>query len=274
MLRRISRVLVAVPDLDAGSAAVRQTFGLTAGRRYDVPDVGAASEELSLGDGIVQLLQPVADGPVARFLQEHGGGVYGIGVQATSLADSRLRVEQSGRQAHPLRLDGAELMCLKREQLPGLTVWFAEGDSAAARSATALAIREVTCLVEDRDAASETYTRVFGPPLLSERFRNDAYGYLATTIYYGERQAPGRVEIAQPTNPATAIGRFWARHGVSAYMVTLEVEDFAGTLAGFEARSVRFSREPQQPDSIAYIHPSALAGCFAAVVAAPGMQAR
>lgn len=274
MLRRISRALVAVPDLDAGRAAVRQTFGLAAGRRYAVPDLGAISEELSLGDGIVQLLQPLADGPVARFLHEHGG-VYGIGVQATSLAGCRLRVEQSGRQAHPLLLDGAELMCLKREQLPGLTVWFAEdAASPAARSPTALAIREVTCLVEDRDAASETYTRVFGPPVLSERFRNDGYGYLGTTLYYGERNASGRIEIAQPTNPATAIGRFWARHGVSAYMITLEVENFAATLAGFEARKVRFSREPRQPESIAYIHPSALAGCFAAVVAAPGMQAQ
>jgi catechol 2,3-dioxygenase-like lactoylglutathione lyase family enzyme len=273
MLRRLSRALVAVPDLEAASAAVRRTLDLPLGRRYAVPDVGATTEELPFGGGLLQLLQPVEDGPVARFLQQHGGGIYGIGVEATSLADCRLRVEQSGRQAHPLRLGDAELVCLKREQLPGLTVWFSDDERASAGPGGALALREVTCLVEDRDESAATYARVFGPPAQSEQARNDAYGFLNTTLFYGDPAAPARIEIAQPTHTESAIGRFWTRHGVSAYMVTLDVDDFAGLVAGFERRGVRFTREPRRPDSIVYLHPSALAGCFAGIVATPGMRA-
>lgn len=271
MIRRLNRLIIATPNLDAAGARVRQTLALPPGRRYAVPDIGAVTEELPFGDGILQLLTPAGEGPVERFLRQHGGGIYGVGVETSSLADSRLRVEQSGRQAHPLHLEGRELVCLKREQLPGMTVWFDEPGMAPSPG-SGIVISEITCLVEDHAAAAETYKRVFGPPAHIHRFENEDYGYAATVLFYGKRRLPGRVELAQVTRPETAMGRFWAKHGVSAYMATLEVEDFAGFLAALDERGVRYSREPRSPQTTAYIHPSMLAGCFLGIVAAPGMQ--
>lgn len=273
MLRRINRVLVAVNSLEGGAAAFAGALGLNRGRRLAVPDVGAVSEMLPLGDAWVQLLEPVAEGPVARFLHQHGQGIYGIGLEVSSLADARLRVEQCGRQAHPLRLGDEELVCLKREQLPGLTVWLAESGSGPEPVDTVspyLGVWQVTNLVEDRDSAATAYEGLFGRPVREESFRQDTYGYLGRTLYYGQGFAADSIEIAQVHRPETAMGRFWRRHGPSAYMITLDTDDIAGTRRILEARQVRYSGERGEgfAGRVLYVHPAALAGCFTGVIAA------
>jgi Glyoxalase/Bleomycin resistance protein/Dioxygenase superfamily len=269
MVRRINRVLVAVRDLDEGGAAFAQTLGLGRGRRYDVPDVGAISEALPLGDAWVQLLQPVADGPVARFIQQHGQGIYGLGIEVASLADSRLRVEQCGRQAHPLRLGDNELLCLKREQLPGLTVWITESGSGPEPADTVspyLGIWQATNLVEDRDGAAALYEGLFGRPQREQSFRQDSYGYLGRTLYYGVSPGADSLEIAQVHRTQTAMGRFWQRHGPSLYMVTVDTNDMAAVRRGLDERGVRYAAEPAAGYNVAYVHPSALAGCFVGII--------
>lgn len=272
MLRRIDRVLVAVQDLDAGCAAFTRALGLARGRRIDAPDVGAISEALPLGDAWLQLLQPVAEGPVARFLHQHGQGIYGIGLEVASLADTRLRVEQCGRQAHPLRLGGTELVCLKREQLPGLTVWLTESGSGPEPADTAspfLGVWQVTNLVENRDSAAAAYEGLFGRPTREETFRQDTYGYLGRTLYYGATPAADSIEIAQVHHPETAMGRFWQKHGPSVYMVTLDTDDLPRVRRGLDERGVRYSAETGEgyADRVLYIYPAELAGCFVGVLA-------
>ncbi len=273
MLRRINRVLVAVSSLEDGAAAFARGLGLSRGRRLAVPDVGAESELLPLGDAWVQLLAPVADGPVARFLHQHGQGIYGIGLEVSSLADARLRVEQCGRQAHPLRLGDEELVCLKREQLPGLTIWLSESGSGPEPVDTIspyLGVWQVTNLVEDRDSAAAAYEGLFGRPAREESFRQDTYGYLGRTLYYGEGFAADSIEIAQVHRLETAMGRFWQRHGPSAYMITLDTDDIAAARRGLDARQVRYSGEGGEgfAGRVLYVHPAALAGCFTGVIAA------
>src|SRR5579871_4684974 len=90
MALRINRALVAVPDLAAACKAFQNGLGLAFDRQVDVPDVGAVSALLPIGDAWIQLLQPVDEGPVRRFLQQHGPGIYGVGLSVPSLADSRL----------------------------------------------------------------------------------------------------------------------------------------------------------------------------------------
>ncbi len=269
MLRRINRVLVAVRDLDAGCAAFEQTLGLARGRRYDVPDVGAITEAMPIGDAWVQLLQPLEDGPVERFLQQHGQGIYGLGVEVASLADSRLRVEQCGRQAHPLRLGENELLCLKREQLPGLTIWITETGSGPEPADTVspyLGIWQATNLVEDRDAAAVAYEGLFGRSQRDESFRQDTYGYLGRSLYYGVSPGADSLEIAQVHQAKTAMGRFWQRHGPSLYMITIDTDDMTAVRSGLDARGVRYASEPGAGYNVAYVHPSALTGCFVGII--------
>lgn len=270
MVRRINRVLVAVRSLDEGCAAFGRGLGLSRGRRSDVPDVGAVAEALPIGDAWIQLLEPVEDGPVARFLQQHGQGIYGIGFEAASLADARLRVEQCGRQAHPLRLADHDLLCLKREQLPGMTVWISETDTGpepADLTTPFLGVWQATNLVEDRDAAATAYEGLFGRPAREESFRQDRYGYLGRTLYYGRSPDADSLEVAQVHRPETAMGRFWQRHGPSVYMITLDTDDMAAVHRGLDARGVRYAAESSTAFDVVYIHPSQLAGCFTGIIA-------
>ncbi len=269
MPRRINRLLVAVRDLEEGCAAFQRTLGLARGRHLEVPDVGAVSELLPLGDAWVQLLQPVAEGPVARFLDQHGQGIYGIGLEVASLADARLRVEQYGRQAHPLRLGENELVCLKREQLPGMTVWLTESGSGPEPADTVspfLGVWQVTNLVDDRDDAAAAYEGLFGRPAHEERFRQDSYGYLGRTLYFGGGLGADSIEIAQVHHPDSAMGRFWQRHGASVYMATLDTDDLRRVRRELTARGVRYSDESDSRVNVLYIHPSQLAGCFLGVI--------
>lgn len=269
MVRRINRVLVAVRSLDEASAAFQRALGLPSGHRIAVADVGATTESLPIGDAWIQLLQPVEEGPVARFLAQHGQGIYGIGVEVASLADARLRVEQHGRQAHPLRLGEAELVCLKREQMPGLTVWLSETGSDAAPNPDGspyAGIWQATNLVEDRDEAAAHYEGLFGQPEREESFRQDTYGYFGRTLYYGAGRRAVSVEIAQVHRPETAMGRFWQRHGPSAYMVTLDAHDLGSVRRRLEELGVRHSSEPSPLANVVYVHPRELAGVFAGIV--------
>lgn len=269
MPRRINRLLVAVQDLEAGCAAFQLALGLGSGRRLEVPDVGAVAELLPLGDAWLQLLAPVADGPVARFLDQHGQGIYGIGLEVASLADARLRVEQCGRQAHPLRLGENELVCLKREQLPGMTVWLTENGTGPEPVDTVspfLGVWQVTNLVDDRDEAAGAYEGLFGRLARDERFRQDTYGYLGRTLSFGGGPGADSIEIAQVHHPETAIGRFWKRHGASVYMATLDTGDLRRVRRELAARGVRYTDEPDDRVNALYIHPSQLAGCFLGVI--------
>jgi len=270
MLRRINRVLVATSDLESGCAAFRRGLGLGPGHRIAVPDVGAISEALPIGDAWIHLLQPVDEGPVARFLQSHGQGIYGIGVEVESLADARLRVEQCGRQAHPLQLGDTELVCLKREQLPGLTVWLTESSSGREPADTVspfLGVHQITNLVENRDIAAEMYTGLFGQPERDESFRQDSYGFLGRALYYGAAARQDSVELGQVHRPDTSMGRFWQRHGPSVYMITLDTDDIGAVRDGLVKRGVRYALGADRDDGALFVHPSELAGCFTGIVA-------
>ena len=269
MIRRINRLLVAVRSLDEGCAAFERGLGLSRGRRLDAPEVGAVTEAMPIGDAWVQLLQPMEDGPVARFLQQHGQGIYGIGVAVASLADARLRVEQCGRQAHPLHVGDDELMCLKREQLPGMTVWVSESDTGPEPGGPVspfLGIWQATNLVEDRDGAAAVYEGLFGSPTRVESFRQETYGYLGRTLYYGASPGADSLEIAQVHRTDTAMGRFWQRHGPSLYMITLDTDDMKSAREGLDSRKVRYATETNPAFDALYVHPSALAGSFVGII--------
>jgi len=270
MLRRIDRLLVATPSLERSVAAFRRCLDLVAGRQMDVPDVGAVSQALPLGDAWVQLLQPVADGPVARFLQEKGPGIYGLGIEVASLADARLRVEQSGLQAHPLHLQDQELVCLKREQLPGFTIWFSEsgsGPEPADLTSPFLGVWQATSLVEDRDGGADAFERVLGRPARTERFRSDEFGYLGRTLSYGTPPHGDSIEVAQVHRAGSAMGRFWRKRGACLYMATLNTDDLRRVYQALSEHDVRHAPGQSAPDRVLYIHPSELEGCFLGVIA-------
>jgi methylmalonyl-CoA epimerase len=119
--RGIHHLGVAVEDLDEALSTYERLFGAELEHRATVPDQGVEAAAVLVGDGRVELLEPLeADTPVGRFLAKRGPGMHHV---AYEVADVQLAVTQ-------LANAGAEMIDERpREGLFGLQVAFVHPDS-------------------------------------------------------------------------------------------------------------------------------------------------
>src|ERR671927_1227310 len=90
--RGIHHLGVAVEDLDQALATYERFFGAQVEHRATVEDQGVRAASLRIGDGRVELLEPLGeDTPVGRFLAKRGPGMhhvaYEVGDVQTTLAE-------------------------------------------------------------------------------------------------------------------------------------------------------------------------------------------
>ena len=79
MFERIDHVGVAVSDLDAGIALYEKTLGMPLAHREKVESQGVEAALLDIGEGHVELLQPL--GPetvVGKFIAKRGEGLHHV----------------------------------------------------------------------------------------------------------------------------------------------------------------------------------------------------
>ena len=73
-----------------------------------------------------------------------------------------------------------------------------------------------------------------------------------------------RIELLEPTNPESAIGRFLQKRGPGLHHVALRVDDIAATLASLKARGVRLVSDEIQTGAgghlYFFVHPSSAGG--------------
>jgi methylmalonyl-CoA/ethylmalonyl-CoA epimerase len=119
--RGIHHVGVAVDNLDEALATYERLFSARVEHRATVDDQGVRAASLRIGEGRVELLEPLAeDTPVGRFLAKRGPGMHHVAYEVVDL-DATL-VELAGA--------GAELIDEQpREGLFGLEVAFVHPDS-------------------------------------------------------------------------------------------------------------------------------------------------
>jgi methylmalonyl-CoA epimerase len=119
--RGIHHVGVAVEDLDGALATYERLFGATVEHQATVGDQGVRAASLRIGDGRVELLEPLGDDtPVGRFLAKRGPGMHHVAYEVSDL----------GATLAELTGAGAELIDEEpREGLFGLEVAFVHPDS-------------------------------------------------------------------------------------------------------------------------------------------------
>jgi methylmalonyl-CoA/ethylmalonyl-CoA epimerase len=79
MLDRIDHVGVAVADLDASIPLYEGTFGMPMVHRETVESQGVEAVLLDVGDGHIELLQPLGpDTAVGKFLERRGEGLHHV----------------------------------------------------------------------------------------------------------------------------------------------------------------------------------------------------
>ncbi len=92
MLGRIDHVGVAVEDLEGAIALYEGTFGMPLAHRETVEEQGVEAALLDVGDGHVELLQPLGpETPVGKFVAKRGEGLHHV---AYAVADIEAALDE------------------------------------------------------------------------------------------------------------------------------------------------------------------------------------
>ena len=120
--RGIHHLGVAVGDLDEALDTYERLFGAEVEHRATVDDQGVRAASLRIGEGRVELLEPLAeDTPVGRFLAKRGPGMHHVAYEVSDLRATLAQLQNAGADL----IDTAP-----REGLFGLEVAFVHPDAA------------------------------------------------------------------------------------------------------------------------------------------------
>jgi methylmalonyl-CoA epimerase len=83
---RIRHITLAVRDIELARSSLASLFGADAGEVLDVEAFGARTQDLALGESMLQLVSPVdRDGALQRFIERRGEGVYTVALEVDDL---------------------------------------------------------------------------------------------------------------------------------------------------------------------------------------------
>ena len=126
-------------------------------------------------------------------------------------------------------------------------------------------IHHLGVAVEDLDAALSTYERLFGAEL-EHRATVPAQGVEAASVLVGE----GRVELLEPLEDDTPVGRFLSKRGPGMHHVAYEVVDVRAAVASLaKAGAELIDEQPREGLfglEVAFVHPDSVHGVLAEVV--------
>jgi methylmalonyl-CoA/ethylmalonyl-CoA epimerase len=129
-------------------------------------------------------------------------------------------------------------------------------------------IHHLGVAVEDLDAALTTYERLFGAQL-EHRATVPGQGVEAASLRLGA----GRVELLEPLDGETPVGRFLTKRGPGMHHVAYEVDDVAEAIASLSAAGADLIDERPREGlfglEVAFVHPDSVHGVLAEVVS-PG----
>jgi methylmalonyl-CoA/ethylmalonyl-CoA epimerase len=97
MFGRIDHIGVAVEDIDAALALYQEAFEMPLAHRETVEDQGVEAVLLDVGDGHVELLQPLGpDTAVGKFLERRGPGLHHVAYAVDDIDATLARLAGAG----------------------------------------------------------------------------------------------------------------------------------------------------------------------------------
>jgi methylmalonyl-CoA epimerase len=97
MLSAIDHVGVAVPSIDAALALYRDALGMPLVYRETVTEQGVDAALLDVGDGHIELLEPLApDTAVGKFLDRRGAGLHHVAYRVASVEETLAAARAAG----------------------------------------------------------------------------------------------------------------------------------------------------------------------------------
>lgn len=98
MIGKLNHVAIVVPDLEAASAAYRDTLGANVSDPVDLPDHGVTTVFVNLPNTKIELLHPLGENsPIAKFLEKNqSGGMHHVCYEVEDIIASRDSLLQAG----------------------------------------------------------------------------------------------------------------------------------------------------------------------------------
>jgi methylmalonyl-CoA/ethylmalonyl-CoA epimerase len=99
MFDRIDHVGVAVSDLDAAAVLYEQAFGMPLAHRERVDSQGVDAALLDVGEGHVELLQPLGpETAVGRFIERRGEGLHHVAYAVDDIDATLDQLKRAGME--------------------------------------------------------------------------------------------------------------------------------------------------------------------------------
>src|SRR5947209_10830763 len=97
MLSTIDHIGVAVEDLDAALTLYRDSLAMPLVHRETVDQQGVEAALLDVGDGHVELLEPLGpETPVGKFLAKRGPGLHHVAYRVADVAETLAQLAAAG----------------------------------------------------------------------------------------------------------------------------------------------------------------------------------
>lgn len=105
MFSKIHNIVIAVKDVEEATKQYSDSFDLKVSRSGSSPAMGIKNAFFPVGDATIELVEPLdpEQGPVAKFLQKRGEGLYMIEFEVDSMDSAVSSLTQKG-----VRLLGAD----------------------------------------------------------------------------------------------------------------------------------------------------------------------
>lgn len=260
MLTRIDRIQLVVPDRNAAAQRFQALLGTTVHSHDASAFLAARRTTLQAGQTLIELLTPSGPGPVQKFADRWGQGLYGVGFATPSLQAIAARLQANNVPF--VAEHGALYLAEAPFGMPTVIV----PELTRQPVGHIRSIYEITNPVPDWRQAADYYTRIFG--LDSTRhcpIRSQLYGYEGILTLFDPPHRLDRIEITQ-TFGGGAMDRFYQKRGSSLYMCYLETDDVPGLEARLQALDLPYTPgEGRPPGTNIFIHPRALFGMLVGV---------
>ena len=98
MFTKLRAVHIAVKDVEEATKEYGERFGLKASQSGPQPQLGIKNTIFPLGDTIVELIEPLeaGQGPVAKFLDTRGEGIYMFALEVDDIASAVKELQAKG----------------------------------------------------------------------------------------------------------------------------------------------------------------------------------
>ncbi|MBW1780535.1 MAG: VOC family protein [Deltaproteobacteria bacterium] len=99
MIKGINHLGIVVKSIDEVVPFLKEAFGAEEISRVEFPELKQISATVRIGDGCLELMEPIGpDGPVGKFLESKGGGMHHVSLLCDDLVATSERLEAQGFQ--------------------------------------------------------------------------------------------------------------------------------------------------------------------------------